>query len=84
MLRLECYLQYQCHSKTLLSSFLAGGIRAGLPAKRNVVCLEENDTQLRKSAAMITTAAAVQEQGKEDHEIEEEEDGEVPTEDEKD
>lgn len=36
------------------------GLQAGLSANRNVVCLEEDDIKLRKSAAETTAAAAAE------------------------
>ena len=39
---------------------LGAGLQAGLSANRNVVCLEEDDIKLRKSAAETTAAAAAE------------------------
>ena len=63
--------------KILLSSFLGGGIRAGIAAKRNVVCLEEDENKLRESASTITAAAAVEAKEKDEREIEEEDSEEL-------
>lgn len=58
--------------------FLGGGIQAGLSANRNIVCLEESELQLRKSAAMINSAKAAEgeEQEENEDEIEDEIEGE--------
>lgn len=59
---------------TILRLFLGGGIQAGLSANRNVVCLEESELELRKSAAMINSAKAAE--GGEQEKSEDEIDGE--------
>lgn len=58
--------------KILLWSFLGGGIRAGLAAKRNVVCLEEDESKLRESTATITAAVVAEAKEQDELEIEEE------------
>jgi len=42
-----------------------------MAAKRNVVCLEEDESKLRESAATITVAAAAEAKEKDEREIEE-------------
>ncbi|XP_015747973.1 PREDICTED: uncharacterized protein LOC107327744 [Acropora digitifera] len=57
-----------------LTSSNGGGIQAGLSANRNVVCLEESELELRKSAAMINSAKAAE--GGDQEKSEDEIDGE--------